>query len=139
MPEIRDEQPAHRIKLAAFEIGKYEITQGQWHELMGSRPGPTAYWQQPQWQNLPVVSVSWHDTQRFISKLNKLDSTYHYRLPSEAEWEYVAREGNNDIRPFSSDELDEYAWFINNSGDIPHPVGSRRANKYGVHDIFGNA
>ncbi len=138
-PDITDEQPLHEVSLSAFDIGKYEITQGQWHALMGTKPGPQAYWQGRHWRDLPVVSVSWHDTQDFINKLNQQDSAYHYRLPSEAEWEYVARGDNTDVRPFASELMDDYAWSINNSRDTPQAVGQLRANRLGVHDMFGNA
>lgn len=138
-PAIDDEQPVHLVTLGAFEIGKFEITQQQWLTVMGTKPGPTAYWQQPNWQNLPVVSVTWHDTQAFINKLNEHDKQYSYRLPSEAEWEYVARGNNTELRPFPVEDMDDYAWTITNSGDVPHPVGQLKANHLGVHDIFGNA
>jgi len=136
---IDDEQPAHDVKLDAFEIGKYEITQAQWLAVMETRPGPAKYWSHPQWQQLPVVSVSWHDTQAFITKLNEHDQRYQYRLPTEAEWEYASRGQAISPRPFDADQLGQYAWVLANSGDVPHPVGQLKANAFGVHDIFGNA
>lgn len=139
IPAIDDEQPVHGVMLSSFDIGKYEVTQQQWLDLMGTKPGPGGYWQQPQWQQMPVVSVTWHDTQDFIRVLNDLDRQYHYRLPTEAEWEYVARDGEGDLRPFPVETMDDYAWSITNSGDVAHPVGQRLANKWGVYDMFGNA
>jgi len=136
---ISDEQPAHTVQLDAFEIGKYEITQAQWLTVMGTRPGPDEYWRHPLWRQLPVVSVSWSDTQRFIAKLNQQDSQHSYRLPTEAEWEYASRSGSTALRPFEAEQLGEHAWVLANSGDVPHPVGQRKANDYGVHDMFGNA
>ena len=136
---INDEQPAHIVQLDAFEIGKYEVTQAQWLAIMGTRPGPDEYWRHPQWQRLPVVSVSWDDTQLFIERLNERDQHYLYRLPTEAEWEYVSRSGSSSLRPFEVENLGEHAWTLANSGDMPHPVGQLKANAVGVHDIFGNA
>lgn len=138
-PDVTDEQPLHEVSISAFAIGKYEITQGQWLALMGTKPGPDAYWQGQHWQDLPVVSVTWHDTQRYIAKLNEQDNHYRYRLPTEAEWEYVARGASTDLRPFAVEDMDDYAWSITNSGDIPQPVGQLKANWFGVHDMFGNA
>ena len=136
---IRDEQPAHRVTLAAFEIGRYEITQQQWLMLMGTKPGPADYWRRPDWQRLPVVSISWLDTQAFITRLNQLQSRYSYRLPTEAEWEYAARAGSSGLRPFPAEALTDHAWVLSNSGDVPHPVGQKPANDFGVYDMFGNA
>ena len=138
-PAIDDEQPTHKVSLSAFDIGKYEITQLQWLNVMGTKPGPDSYWKHPQWKSLPVVSVTWHDTQRFITALNSQDKHYRYRLPSEAEWEYIARGTEQDLRPFPDEEMDSYAWSITNSGDVPHPVGQLQANKLGIHDLYGNA
>jgi len=137
--QIDDEQPAHRVQLDAFEIGKYEITQAQWLTLMGTRPGPDEYWRHPQWQHLPVVSVSWNDAQAFIEQLNQRDTRYTYRLPTEAEWEYVSRGTSTALRPFDASELGDHAWVLANSSDVPHPVGQLKANMFGIHDIFGNA
>jgi len=136
---IADEQPAHKVTLSAFEIGQYEITQGQWFAIMGSKPGPEELWQHPRWQQLPAVSISWQATQEFIRAINKQDKNFNYRLPTEAEWEYVSRAGSNDLRPFEQDDLDEYAWVLRNSGDVPHPVGQRKPNAFGAYDMFGNA
>ena len=136
---ISDEQPAHKINLSGFEIGKYEVSQGQWLSIMGSKPGPDKYWQHSRWQELPVVSVSWNMTQEFIYKLNSFNTQYRYRLPTEAEFEFVLRAGSNDLRPFNTENMDEYAWTITNSGDVTHPVGQLKPNALGVYDTFGNA
>ncbi len=136
---INDEQPAHKVRLTSFEIGKYEITQAQWLDVMGTRPGPDSHWRHAQWQQLPVVSVSWNMAQKFISELNTQSDHYHYRLPTEAEFEYILRAGSSDLRPFEGEQMDDYAWTITNSGDAPQPVGQLKANAFGVHDSFGNA
>jgi len=136
---IKDEQPAHKVTITSFEIGKYEITQAQWLDVMGTRPGPDSHWQHVQWQQLPVVSVSWNMVQKFISELNSQTDLYRYRLPTEAEFEYILRAGSSGLRPFESEQMDDYAWTITNSGDAPQPVGQLKANAFGVHDSFGNA
>src|SRR5262249_5965089 len=84
----QNEKPAHRVRITkAFEIGKYEITQGQWEAVMGTNPSRF------KGTDLPVELVSWNDAQRFLQKLNDMQDGYHYRLPTEAEWEYAARAG----------------------------------------------
>ncbi len=129
------EQPVHRVKISkAFYMGKYEVTQKQWRDVMGSNP---SYFKG---DNLPVESVSWNDAQEFIKKLNEKKGTNKYRLPSEAEWEYAARAGTTTKYTFGDDEseLDDYAWHINNSGNKTHEVGQKKPNPWGLYDIHGN-
>lgn len=136
---ILDETPAHRVVFSrSFLLSKTEVTQQLWLEIMGTRPGPDKHWQHPQWQQLPVVSVSWNDTQAFIIKFNQHSDRYTYRLPTEAEWEYAARAGNTDIRPFSVLDMDQYAWYIHSSNDEIQPVAALDANPWGLHDMLGN-
>ncbi len=125
-----DERPAHSVRISAgFEIGKYEITQAQWTEVMGTNPsrfrGPA----------LPVESVSWNEARRFIAKLNRARGPYRYRLPTEAEWEYAARAGYSGP-PLEA--LDDIAWHGANSADRTHEVGTKRPNAWGIHDMLGN-
>jgi len=137
---IRDETPAHKVRISRdFWLGATEVTQGQWLKLMGTRPGPSAYWRRADWQRLLVVSVSWNDAQRFIKRLNAQEKTQVYRLPSEAEWEYAARAGSTDARPFPKEKLDEQAWYIKNSKDEPQLVATKPANAWGLYDMLGNA
>jgi formylglycine-generating enzyme required for sulfatase activity len=88
----------------------------------------------------PVVAVSWDETQKFIKKLNELEGTDRYRLPTEAEWEYAARAGTTTDFSFGEDagQLGEYAWFKGNSDDRTHPVGTKKSNPWGLYDIYGN-
>ncbi len=135
-----DETPAHRVTISqSFYIGTTEITQAQWFAVMENKPGPEKYWQQKNWRNLPAVSISWVMANRFVEELNKVDKKYHYRLPSEAEWEYAARAGSTESRPWEEDQLEDYAWFINNSGDNPQPVATKKPNTFGLYDMIGNA
>ncbi|RDH82291.1 MAG: hypothetical protein DIZ80_08300 [endosymbiont of Galathealinum brachiosum] len=137
--ELKDELPRHNIKISDdFYMAQTEVTQQQWLSVMENRPGPEKFWNQDNWKNLPVVSVNWFMAERFVEEINKLDKQYRYRLPSEVEWEYVARAGSNELRPVSIDVLEDYAWFIHNSGDVQQPVASRKPNAYGVYDMLGN-
>ena len=134
-----DEAPVHTVVISqGFWLGQSEVTQGQWHQLMGDKPGPAEYWQQADWESLPVVSVSWDMAQQFLTRLNQRDASFRYRLPSEAEWEYAARAGSTATRPVPVEQLAEYAWFIENSGDVPQPVASRKPNAFGLYDMLGN-
>lgn len=137
---IEDERPAHRVRMTrGFELSRTEVTQGQWFALMKTRPGPDAYWKRTDWKSLPVVSVTWHDAKRFIAALNRSEETMRYRLPTEAEWEYAARAGSDGNRPFAREALGAHAWYLGNSGDVPHPVATRQANAWGLYDMLGNA
>ena len=83
------------------------------------------------------IGLSWNEVQPFISVLNRACGGMHmYRLPTEAEWEYAARAGENGER-FVRD-LDESAWYGANSGEQPHPVGLKRPNRFGLYDMIGN-
>ena len=135
-----DESPKHLVKISkGFWLQRTEVTQSQWQQVMENNPGPQEYWQRDDWRELPVVSVSWFMAQRFIEELNKVDKDFHYRLPTEAEWEYAARAGSDDVRPYPVSLLSEYAWFIKSSGDKPQPVATRKPNAWGLYDTLGNA
>ena len=86
----------------------------------------------------PVEMVSWHDAQKFIEKLNNLFGGY--RLPTEAEWEYAARAGTETAYFFgdSRASLSDYGVYSKNSEGRTHPVGTKPANQWGLHDTSGN-
>ena len=69
----------------------------------------------------------------------KSDPDRHFRLPTEAEWEYAARAGNTGLRPFSRLAMDEYAWYIHNSNDELQAVAQLKPNAWGLYDMYGNA
>ena len=132
----KNEKPVHQVCVDNFSIGKYLVTQAQWQAVMGNNPshfkecGP----------NCPVEQVSWEDVQKFIRRLNE-QTGKHYRLPSEAEWEYAARSGGKHEQWAGTSvlaELGDYAWFEDNSSEKTQPVGTRRPNGLGLYDMSGN-
>ncbi|MBL7816926.1 MAG: SUMF1/EgtB/PvdO family nonheme iron enzyme [Saprospiraceae bacterium] len=131
--DYTDEQPIHDVTLNDFYIGKYPVTQKQWQAIMGDNP---SYFKG---ETLPVECVSWEDCQVFIKKLNeKTGKTY--RLPTEAEWEYAARGGNQSkgYTYSGSNDVKSVAWFTENSDSKTHPVGQKQANELGIYDMSGN-
>ena len=118
-----DEKPAHQVTLSEFSIGKTEITNAQYRRFRSDHKGE---------DNLPA-SVTWDDAKAACEHFGG-------RLPTEAEWEYAARAGSQALWSFGSDEkmLGEYAWYNGNSGGELHPVGTRKANAWSLHDMHGN-
>ncbi|MCL2122613.1 MAG: formylglycine-generating enzyme family protein, partial [Desulfovibrionaceae bacterium] len=130
-----NEKPPHRVHISKpFYLGKFEVTQEQWQAVMGNNPsrfkGP----------DNPVEGVSWEDVREFIQRLNEKEGHRRYRLPTEAEWEYAARGGTSSRWSFGDDAglLDQYAWYKDNSEDTTHPVGQKKSNPWGLHDMHGN-
>ena len=129
-----DEGPVHEVCLDGFWMGKYEVTQTQWQQMMGNNPSNFTG------ENLPVENVSWNDVQEFLQTLNKQAGKEMYRLPTEAEWEYAARAGTETTYSFGgdTDKLDDYAWYSSNSGSQTHPVGELKPNAWELYDVHGN-
>lgn len=127
--------PGFEVKLdKPYYIGKFEITQAQWRNVMGTNPSVfTASKVSDDVDKHPVENVSWKDVQSFIKKLNKLDKEHTYRLPNEFEWEYAARAGNRDDIAWK--EIFESAVL---SGKTTTAVGSKNPNAWGVYDMLGN-
>ena len=113
-----DEKPVRQVQVGSFEISKYEITQELWEAVMGENP--SAFGNCPR---CPVETVSWDDVQTFVQKLNAAGG--RYRLPSEAEWEYAARGGQQSRGyPYSgSNRWAAVAWYYENSNNTTQPVG----------------
>jgi formylglycine-generating enzyme required for sulfatase activity/tRNA A-37 threonylcarbamoyl transferase component Bud32 len=159
------EKPLHTVKITQpFFLGKFEVTQAQYEEVMGTNP--SAYSPKGRFKNqvkgidtsqYPVESISWFDAVRFCNRLSERhnlkpyykiaeDKTVTiaggdgYRLPTEAEWEYACRAGSDKRWSFgeSASKLGDYAWFADNSGDKTHPVGKKKANPFGLYDMHGN-
>jgi len=147
-----DEKPVRRVTVRDFLISKYEVTQALYERVMGSNPsrfkGDA---------NRPVENVTWYDAVNFCNALSRLEgltpaytisgnsvtwieSANGYRLPTEAEWEYAAR-GGNQSRGFKysgSDDPGEVAWYDGNSGNKTQPVGRKKPNELGLYDMSGN-
>ncbi len=132
------EFPDHEINIEyGFWIGKFEINQEQWTNVTGTNPSGI------NGSNHPVERVSWYDVKAFIDSLNSYETDSQWRLPSEAEWEYVCRAGSVSRYPWGLDSLgvqmEENANFgAYNLLGSHEPVGSRIPNSFGVHDILGN-
>ncbi len=130
-----NEGPVHHVKIANdFYIGKYEVTQKQWHDVMGFNPSKFTS------ANQPVESVSWNDVQGFIKKLNQKEGTNKYRLPSEAEWEYAARAGTTTPYFFDYEWSSvDYAWIKGGSlQGGTKTIGQMKPNPWGLYDMYGN-
>jgi formylglycine-generating enzyme required for sulfatase activity len=144
-----NEMPAKEITISnTLIVSKYEITQRVFETVSGENPSRTVALE------LPVENVSWISAIEFcntlsilnglepVYKITGLDITYEadkngWRLPTEAEWEYICRAGTDG--DFSgTGNIDNMGWYGNNSGLQLHPVGSKQANAFGVYDIHGN-
>jgi len=147
--EGRDSRDEDQVKVTlskGFWISQTEVTQAQWAAVMGSNPldgiGPYGkpHPESTKGANRPVVGVSWEDAQVFMEKVNASlgsEDGGKMALPTEAQYEYAARAGEAGLCPKGS--LDEVAWYEGNSGGYTHPVGTKKANAWGLHDMNGNA
>jgi len=138
-----DERQHHVTLTKDYWLGETEVTQEQYKAVMGQNPSyftkGGAY---------PVENVSWTDAMAFCERLTKaerangnLPEGYEYTLPTEAQWEYAGRGGhnNNQYHIYSGgDEINDVAWYYDNSNSSTHPVGQKRANELGLYDMSGN-
>lgn len=145
-----DERPEHTVTLDTYSIGETEVTQDLWYAVMRNNPsqhiGPSC----------PVENVSWDDCQLFIQRLDSLTGL-NFRLPTEAEWEYAARGGNQSkhYQFAGSNYIDDVAVYYNNSGDSllvgewnyqkqlenhcsSNVVKCKQPNELGIYDMSGN-
>lgn len=115
-----------------FYMGIYEVTEDQWQAVMGANPKRTK-------GSRPARFITWFAVQEFISKLNRLDPIYTYRLPTEAEWEYAARGGQQSrgYKYAGSNSALEVAWYKDNT-DRSKDVGKLAPNELGLYDMTGN-
>ncbi len=131
-----DESPVHEVCVSDYYIADTEVTQELWEVVMGFIPLP----EEKQDPKKPITSISWFWVGRFIAKLNLVTDGF-YRLPSEAEWEYAARDRGKDISwSGTADEsrVGLYAWFEDNSDLEFHRVKGKRPNALGLYDMAGN-
>jgi formylglycine-generating enzyme required for sulfatase activity len=127
------------ITVSDFGIGKYPVTQELWETIMGKNNNGSRF-KDP---HRPVEKVSWYEAQSFLNKLTEtlqLPGGFGYRLPSEAEWEYAARGGNQsqDYEYAGNNDLDKVGWHIGNSHGESKSVGLKLPNELGLHDMSGN-
>ena len=139
----------HKVILSPFYVDKNLVTQEEYERVMGDNPS--------RWKagKNPVEQVRWSDAVKYCngrSKLEGLEPCYDlqswqcnfaangYRLPTEAEWEYACRAGTETAYYFgdSPSKLSDHAWFEDNSGGKPQPVGGKLPNPWGLHDMHGN-
>lgn len=133
--QISTDLPAHTVALDVFYMGTTEVTQDLWQAVM------------PEWYvdnelhllNHPVTGVSWHDCQEFIRRLDSITGL-PFRLPTESEWEFAARGGNQSkgYRFAGSNKIDDVSWSLSNAGLRKHSVGIKGANELGLYDMTGN-
>jgi len=157
-----DESNEHRVSLSPFCIDTVEVTQARYSAIMTRNPSQLIG------DNLPVSNLTWYDAVLYCnarSRADTLDTVYTYsqiigmagngceltdvtadftkpgyRLPTEAEWEYACRAGTMSPYPWGSDtaEASQYAWYAPAPAFIPHPVGLKASNRFGLHDMIGN-
>jgi formylglycine-generating enzyme required for sulfatase activity len=135
------EKPQHQVRITKpFYLGVTEVTQGQYEKVMGKNPSRF----KESGLDAPVEMVSWDDAQEFCRKLSELSEEKkagrHYRLPTEAEWEYACRAGSAKKYCYGDDEsrLVDYAWYGKNSDGKTHQVGRKKPNAWGLYDMHGN-
>ncbi len=140
-----NEKPLHSVVITkGFEIQKTEVTQEQWYGVMGYNPSYFKGGEEDRNKlgnnpDHPVENVTWNDVPQFISKLNEKNDGYRYRLPTEAEWEYVARGGTKTPYSFrDGEDLSEYGWHSQNSGKQSQPAAQKNPNPFGLYDVHGN-
>ena len=129
-----NETPAHEVTLSTYHIGQTQVTQELWQAVMGNNP---SYNKGD--KNLPVDTVSWDDCQEFITRLNTITGL-EFRLPTEAEWEFAARGGNESkhYKYSGSNDLPSVAWYNSAGNTKTYPVATKDANELGLFDMSGN-
>ena len=138
---LLDQQPRHRVVIEQpFYLGAFEVTQEQWAAVMKDSPSIHKGPHFPGCEKYPVENVSWRYCQQFLEALNKAFPDYHFRLPTEAEWEYACRAGATGEFSFGKNAAlsDADAWYSDNAGGQTHPVGQKKPNAWGLYDMHGN-
>ncbi len=156
VPELIEAAPYELLKLEGnmiavpgrdFLMGRYEVTQALWENIMEktATPNPSRF----KGQDLPVENVSWENCQTFLAKLNSMPIVrlrgLLYRFPTEEEWEYACRAGAEgpycrmaNGTEVTEDTLGKVAWFADNCDKQTHPVGQKEPNAFGLYDMLGN-
>lgn len=152
-----DEKPSHKVEVDDFWMGKYEITWEQYDAFVFGKFGPEQFKNQDELKNLgidavsgatppyvdmsfnmgkgnhPAVNMTQYAAIMYCKWLTSKTGVF-YRLPTEAEWEYVCKKGKTD----ENTNLNDVAWFDENTNDKYEKTGSKKANALGIHDLLGN-
>ena len=159
--DLKESRPSHNVRVNAFYLSRYELTQAQWASLLATNPSVHQAKDSEKAEQMPVEKISWNDAQEFLNQLNKRVKGGGFRLPSEAEWEYACRAGgrtspklkSSNASSQSANRLTDYAWMRDNSllpgtpaghynivitAFAPRPIGTKLANAWGFYDMQGN-
>jgi formylglycine-generating enzyme required for sulfatase activity len=134
-----DEKPAHEVSVGAFSIGQYPVTFEEYDRFCeATRREKPSDWEWGRGTR-PAIEVSWEDAAAYCEWLCEQTGA-HYRLLTEAEWEYACRAGSATRYCFGDDEpsLSDYAWYSENAEGKTHPVGEKRPNDWHLYDMHGN-
>lgn len=152
-----DEQPIHSVTVSDFEISKYEVTNAQYCQFLNETdvsPDGTfddilyidvqngfcqidtaggMFVVENGMENYPVILVTWYGADAFCEWAGG-------RLPTEAEWEYAARGGqqSGEYIYAGSNNVEDVAWYVGNSNNQTHPIGQKQPNELGLYDMSGN-
>ena len=142
-----NEKILHSVTVSDFWMGETEVTQALWKAVMGTEPSYKGGWTDEKGRGsmYSAYYVNWEECVQFCNRLNslllsQLPSGWRFALPTEAEWEYAARGGkhHSSYKYSGSDNVDEVAWYMRNSGYKAHHVKGKRANALGLYDMSGN-
>ncbi|MCX6360492.1 MAG: SUMF1/EgtB/PvdO family nonheme iron enzyme [Armatimonadetes bacterium] len=146
-----DEAPAHEVTVSPFLMDRTPVTHAMFAKAQ--LPDPSHWQDDP---SGPVERIRWRDAKAYCNERSRLEgltpcydektpnwdcnlAVGGYRLPTEAEWEYAARAGSGQAYSFGArEQLAQYGWFADNAEKKTHPVGRKKPNAWGLHEMYGN-